>query len=210
MGVVTLAVLVFVGLVFILPQVENHTTGSPAIGEPEPSTVVSPATSILTIEPLAPDLVVYDDAFGEGWEDWSWHDDTIVVDYANGDPVHSGSSSIAVTYIGGWSGLQIGDHGETFDANTYDTLRFRIHGGATGGQTIISSINNNLEQPVMPQAGVWTQVDVPLLLPGRPRTIYNMAWFNNTGCNQGVFYIDDIVLVDTGLPTPTSLPPGPG
>src|SRR5687767_612801 len=51
-----------------------------------------------------PSLPVYADALASGWQDWSYN--SITHDYANSSPVHAGSASIAVTYSGGWSGLQ--------------------------------------------------------------------------------------------------------
>ena len=51
----------------------------------------------------------------------------------------------------------------------YDTLRFWIHGGDTGGQQLrvmLADADDNLIDtvtvPVTPQAGTWSQVDVPL------------------------------------------------
>ena len=82
--------------------------------------------------PQAPHIV-YDDALSNGWGDWSWN--PITHDLNNSTPVHGGSYSIAVTFTGGWGGLQFG-HQPALDLSGYDTLRFWIHGGIGGGQSV--------------------------------------------------------------------------
>ena len=153
------------------------------------------------------DSPVYADSLASGWQDWPYNSRTI--DYANTSPVHSGSTSIAVTYTGGWSGLQVGYHGANLDISSYDTLRFWINGGSAGGQTIQLQLGT-LQQDVTPQANTWTRVDVSLLPLGSPRTVYSIAWVNNTAGSQPVFYVDDIAFVDSGALTPTPAPPGVG
>ncbi len=153
------------------------------------------------------DLSIYSDAIASGWQDWSYG--SITTNYANAGPVHGGGASIAVTYSGGWSGLQLGYHGANLDVSAYDTLRFWIHGGAMGGQTILLQMGD-LQQSITPQASTWTRVDVSLLSLGSPRTVYSITWFNNTAGSQPAFYLDDIAFVDSGTPTPTVSPPGVG
>jgi len=151
----------------------------------------------------AADLAVYTDALASGWQDWSYNG--AARNYANASPVHGGSASIAVTYTGGWSGLQLGYHGATLDVSAYDTFCFWIHGGSTGGQTLVLQIGG-IEQAVTPQADTWTRVDVSLLPLGSPRAVYSIVWFNNTGGSQPTFYLDDMAFVDSGTPPPTPIP----
>jgi hypothetical protein len=150
------------------------------------------------------DLPVYTDALEAGWQDWSWN---ITVDYANPSPVQSGAASLAVTFNQGWDGLQFGYHGAQLDVSAYDTLRFYIHGGASGGQQVTLVIGS-IEQVITPAVNTWTQVDVSLLPLGTPRNIGTIWWWNDTANPQSIFYLDDIVFVNSGLPTPT--PPAPG
>ena len=176
-------------------------------------------SSVLLLDLISPfqpewtaaDLVVYADALASGWQDWSWGG--VTPNYANGSPTHAGSASVAVTYTGGWSGLQIGYHDAYLDVNAQDALRFWVHGGSTGGQQVVVQIvlqgGITIEQDVTPQANAWTQVDVSLI-DYSPRAVYCIAWFNNTAGSQPVFYLDDVAFVDTGAPTPTPLPPGVG
>ncbi|PKN93178.1 MAG: hypothetical protein CVU44_12175 [Chloroflexi bacterium HGW-Chloroflexi-6] len=142
-----------------------------------------------------------------GWQDWSYNG--ININYANTGPVHAGNTSIAVTYTGGWSGLQFGYHGASLDVSAYDTFRFWIHGGTTGSQIIVLQIEG-IEQSLTVQANTWTQVDVSLLSLGSPRTVSSISWFNNTAGSQPVFYLDDIAFINSGNPPPPTLPPGSG
>jgi hypothetical protein len=162
---------------------------------------------LLAFSPAAPDLPIYTDALDPAWQDWSYGSPAPTLNFSNSSPVHGGSASIAVTYLSGWSGLQLGYHGATLDVSAYDTLRFWVHGGSTGGQAIQLQIDTAITQIVTPQANAWTQVDVSLLPLGYPRTVYSLAWFNNTAGAQPVFFLDDIAFVDTGAPTPTPPPP---
>jgi hypothetical protein len=155
----------------------------------------------------AANLPIYADSLASGWQDWSY--DGISTNYANPGPVHAGASSIAITYTGGWSGLQIGYHGANLDVSAYDTFRFWIHGGSAGGQNILLQIDN-LEQTITPQANTWTRVDVSLLPLGSPRTVYSISWFNNTAGAQAAFYLDDLAFVDSGATPPPTPPAGVG
>jgi hypothetical protein len=151
------------------------------------------------------DLPIYIDALEAGWQDWEWGNTTI--DYANASPVHGGTASVAVTFVEAWDALQLGYHSAELDVSACDTLRFYIHGGASGGQQVTFQLGS-IEQVIVPVANTWMQVDISLLPLGNPRSIYSLAWFNNTGNSQPIFYLDDIAVVNSGLPIPT--PPAPG
>ncbi len=142
-------------------------------------------------------LTIYDDTLINGWQDWSW--DPITLNLSNSSPVHSGSHSIAVTFTGGWGGLQFG-HQPAVDLSGYDTLRFWIHGGS-GGQSVTVHFGGD-SVVVTPQANQWKQVDIPFSQLGYPATTDVVVFWNNTGNAQAKFYLDDIQLVNTGLPTP--------
>ena len=90
--------------------------------------------------------VVYAKGLATGWENWSYN--SITVDLAHSAHVHAGTHAVAVTYTGGWSGFQIGYHAASLDISAYDTFRFWINGGTSGGQTIqlqISDANGVIE-----------------------------------------------------------------
>jgi hypothetical protein len=128
------------------------------------------------------DVVVYSDALGSGWQDWSWGGATR--DFNRASPVYSGTASIAVTYTGGWSGLQLGRLSPV-DVGSFDTLRFYVHGGSASGQTVQVQLGSNssgasVNRAFTPLAGTWTQIDVPLFELGMPRQIDYVYWFNAT------------------------------
>jgi len=156
-------------------------------------------------------LVVFDDVLGVGWDDWSYG--SVTVDYGGTDPVYAGMAAIAVTYEGGWSGLQVGYHGAYLDVGAYDTFRFWVHGGSGGGQLVLLTITldgSEIKQAFTPAANTWTRVDVSLL-GHSPREVYSVQWFNNSPSDQATYYLDEISFVDTGAPTPTpTSPPAPG
>jgi hypothetical protein len=107
---------------------------------------------------------VYTDALASGWQDWSWGG--VTRNFANVAPVHSGTASIAVTYTGSWSGLQLGGS-SALDVSTLDTFRFYVHGGSSGAQIVQVQVGNSTTGiatilDFTPVAGTWTQVDVPL------------------------------------------------
>jgi hypothetical protein len=162
--------------------------------------------------PAHADVAVYGDALASDWQDWSWGG--VTNDFNRTSPVHMGSTSIAVTYTAGWSALQLGDWQE-LDVSAYDTLRFYVHGGGVGGQTVQVQVGDNntgtlVSRTIAPAAGTWTQVDVPLADLGSPRVVSYVYWFNATAGSQPTFYLDDVAFVATGVPTPTALPPSAG
>lgn len=155
-------------------------------------------------------LLVYADAIASGWEDWSWGGVERV--FTNTAPIYSGGASIAVTYTEGWSGLKISRF-DPVDLSAYDTLRFWVHGGASGGQQIEVEVGNGgtvVAQTFNPAPGVWMQIDLPLFGLGQPRQARSIQWFNSTPGSQPTFYLDQIGFVNAGLPTPTPPPPALG
>jgi len=147
------------------------------------------------------DLAVYNDALASGWGDWSWG---VGSNLNNSSPVHAGTKSIAVTFSQGWGGFQLGRN-DGLDASAYDSLRFWIHGGASGNQTVEIQVSDGcaqVTQTVHPGANSWTQVDVSLRQLAKPYKVYTIVWRNPTGSTQPVFYIDDIAFVASGMPEP--------
>jgi hypothetical protein len=142
-----------------------------------------------------PPRLVYTNALATGWEDWSWGG--VTRSFNNANPVRSGAASIATTYTGAWSGLKLA-RTQPLSLAGYDILRFWVHGGASGNQTIVVHIVNStgqIQHPIRPTAGTWTRVDVPLAgLAAKEVTA--IEWFNNTDGAQPTFYLDDISFVD--------------
>lgn len=160
------------------------------------------------IQATSVSLSIYADVLGAGWNDWSW--DPISRNLANPSPVHSGSNSIAVTYTGGWSGLKLA-YPSGIDGATYDTLRFWVHGGSSGGQHITVQLEGTGSTGdgvvITPTANAWSLVELPISQIGAPTSIIAVDWFNNTAGAQPIFYLDDIELINSGAPTPTQPAP---
>ncbi len=154
------------------------------------------------------DSLVYDNSLASPWQDWSW--DPITRNLAQTTVVHGSPTAISVLFTGGWSGLQFGRNA-ALDVSAFDSLHFFVHGGPSGGQNLRVTIGNastSLDFALTPTAGQWTEVNVPLLALGSPRSVTYLYWFNNTAGSQPIFYLDDIVFTQAGLPTPTPVPPG--
>ncbi len=150
------------------------------------------------------DQVVYDDALGASWENWSW----ATVDLASTASVHGGATSIAVT-ASAWSALSL--RHAPFDTTGYGKLAFWVNGGASGGQTVrISATVNDTAQPGVAigplAANTWQYFEIPLVsLSADNNANFTGVWFQEgTGNAQPTFYVDDIMLTGS---VPTTPPP---
>ena len=130
--------------------------------------IAVPVHSTTRFLPSAP-LIIYGDALGSGWQDWSWNTTVNLNDAA---PVHGGSQSIAVTYTVAWAGLYL--HAEpAVDLSGYDTLRFWIHGGSAGHQQlrVVANGDGSSTFAITATANTWAQFNVPLAALGRPALV---------------------------------------
>lgn len=161
----------------------------------------------------AGDYIVYDDAPQNNFADWSWTQR----DLNNAAPVYAGSKSIRVTFDAGWNGLWLVNQGAGIDTSGYTALRFAIHGGATGGQTMwvlagsgtnfpSSGVELNAYLTGGPTPNQWRLVTIPLSALGMQNaTLNNIAWQNNQALAQPTFYLDSVELVAGAAPTPTTV-----
>lgn len=154
------------------------------------SAVLGPALSVRAATSL-----IYADALGASWENWSWAQ----VDFQAAAPVRSGSKSIRVTF-GGWDALRL--RHPSLDADGYTRLRFFAHGGSAGGQRmqIYATFPNNQQGPMVQvpplAANTWTEINIPLAdLQAENRAITSIAWQGATGGAQPAVFIDDIALL---------------
>jgi hypothetical protein len=154
------------------------------------------------------DLILYDDALGSGWQDWSWGSTDLM---ATG-PVYSGTYAIAVD-LDAYEGLSFWH--QPFDAQSHDRLEFYIHGGAAGGHQFNLFLHDEAgnELPAVSlnnpaylaggtvDAGVWKPASIPLtdlgLAPGQT-TVTRINLVEATGATQPTFYVDEVRLVYTG------------
>ncbi|ACB76398.1 alpha-L-arabinofuranosidase [Opitutus terrae] len=151
--------------------------------------------SVPTVPP--PPLVgmaLYEDAFVNGWQNWSWAN----VNAAATNPVNSGASSIAVTSD---PFTAVYFHHTAMPTDSYDSLTFWIHGGSEGGQVIkVSALLSDTAQPgiTLPPltANTWQKITLSLADLGvAERPDLTGIWFQeNAGVAQPTYYLDDVRL----------------
>ncbi len=150
------------------------------------------------------DLLIYDDALRNGFEDWSWGGGG---DFANTSPVHAGSRSIRFAGSN-YNAISMARPGAALGFTAYPELRFWIHGGASGGQQLNLILENDGASsnavalgPYIaggaPAANQWRLVAVPLAtIP----TFTALGGFNRIDIQsesagaQPPLYLDDVVL----------------
>jgi hypothetical protein len=154
--------------------------------------------SLLVAVAAAQPLTVYHDSLAAGWQNWSWG---TTLNFANGSPVYGGGGqSIAVTHAAAWAGLYLHTTALVSGAQ-YGTLRFAIHGGASGGQTIAVNAADAAQnfgtqvQIAAPAAGQWTLVEIPIDSFG-VSDISGLVWQEAAGHAQPMYFLDEITLLE--------------
>ncbi len=139
-------------------------------------------------------MSLYGDGLANGWNNWSWAS----VNTGSATTVHTGSSAIAVV-ADAYEALYL-QHA-ALPTGAYDSLKFWINGGATGGQTLkVAALRSDGAQPAVNlaplPAGTWQEIVIPLAQLG----VANVAdlsglWLQeNAGATQPAYFVDDISL----------------
>lgn len=166
------------------------------------SAIASPDIPSFAASDIPADLAIYTDSLSPAWSDWSW--DTTHA-FNNPSPVHSGSASISVSFSAAWGGFYL--HADPpISTSPFDSLRFWVHGGSSGSQGV-RLVANGAAVPLSLQANAWSSFSIPLSDLGDPASLSDLFWQDTQGSPQPTFFLDDIALVNLGLPTP---PPGAG
>ena len=155
--------------------------------------VLTGSQPVLPPPPLS-GTALYEDAFINGWQNWSW----ATVNAGNVSPVNSGTSSIAVT-AGPFQALRF--HHDAFASGMYQSLTFWVNGGSTGGQMLnlaaLLSGNPQTNVPVGPLvANTWQKITVPLSVlgvAGKP-DVTDFWLQESAGVSDPPFYVDDVRL----------------
>ena len=157
-------------------------------------------------------FAVYADQLVNGFQDWGWAPHN----YANALPVHSGTSSVAVTMTSGYQGLQI--YHPDLNSSLYSSISLWLNGGAAGGQKLqvygllhVGTANNAgqgqyFSLGTLPTNG-WQHFIIPLSALGVANHT-NFTGFviqDRTGMAQPTFYVDDIQLIAAPAPLPVHL-----
>ena len=161
---------------------------------------LSRSVAVTPPPPLNHGMALYDDAFAEGWQNWSW----ATINSANTKPVNSGTSSLAVR-AGPFTALAF--HHAAMDTSLFDSLTFWINPGARGGQTltvrallagVIIEPGVTLGPLTVDPNQAWTKITLPLTALGVARkTDLTDVWVMETsGTDQSAnpFYLDDLRL----------------
>ncbi len=156
----------------------------------------------------AQDVPVYTDGFLSGFDGNSSYGGGY--DFNNATPFHNGPPSIALTGTAGCNAISFYHAGGAYAAANY-TLRFFVHGGAAGGQSLYLYLQINggtgILNPVQINpyiaggtipANAWAQVTVPLgsLAFNANGSNFDRIDLANDDCTvQPTLYIDDVSLV---------------
>jgi hypothetical protein len=176
---------------------------------------VALATTLLTLAASglqAQDLVVYDDALQNAFLNYSYGGLPADVDFGSTAQAHTGSKSIA--FVGNaFNAVSFAQPTTNFTTAQYPTLRFWVHGGATGSQQL--RIYLELDGGTVAQAeldsfiagsaivaGAWREVTVPL---GQAPLAYSGGFDridlqSDVAGGQPVLYLDDVRLAGAGGP----------
>ncbi len=147
---------------------------------------------------------VYADALTNGWSNGSY---SITLNYANPAPVHSGSYSISATITAAYGGIVL-NHAKMADTN-FASISFWLNGGTSGGQRLqmyasLSTGNQSARYALSaPIANTWQLYTVPLSALG-VANVTNFTGFaiqDSAGSAEATFYLDDIQLVSSAVPT---------
>ncbi|MBA3962123.1 MAG: alpha-L-arabinofuranosidase [Chthoniobacterales bacterium] len=160
----------------------------------------------LATRALSDDQIVYDDARQNGWQDYGW----ATINYANTNPVHSGSDSISAIDPGtSYQALYL--HHAAQSTALYQSLRFWVYVTTGNPQPLaVQATRNGTAQVAFALTNLtlngWTQVTIPLANLGVANvTDFDGFWIqNDTGAPQ-TWYVDDIALVGVPAPNPITI-----
>ena len=144
-------------------------------------------------------VVVYDDALGAGWDDWSWN---ATIDLAGTSPVYDGSHAVNAT-LDAWGAFAPARPSGAIDTFGYEAVRFWVHGGSGPDKNIRffteggggQSANVDFTAP----ANTWTEITITLVELGNPASISRLNFFNDSGTAIGMMTLDQIRLEPAGV-----------
>ncbi len=144
----------------------------------------------------AQNLVVYQDALGASWSDWSY---SVTTNFSNGAPVHAGTASIAVNVTGAYGALSLRTSPPVAGA-AWDAIRFWVYGspGGTSLDVFTQPTDGGAGSPAYSfaaPAATWTRAVVPLSALGSPSAVARINLQDTSGNVGQTFYVDDVELV---------------
>lgn len=139
----------------------------------------------------APEMVIYDTALAEGWQNWSWAKTTLSTELGG-----STRKPIKVE-AGPWQALYL--HRDPFSTQGWTRLTFLIQGSVAGGEVralalVDGKIAGDGYLIKLGNAG-WTQVEIPLVTLGVEGKLVDGLWLQNASGNDlPKFFVTEIRL----------------
>ena len=164
--------------------------------------------AVFAANAAAQDLVIYDDARQNGWQDFGW----ATINYGNASPVHGGANSISVTDPGSsYQALYL--HHNAFDPSLYQSLSFWIYPTvARTDELAVQATLLGVSQPAVSltftsgQLNQWQHVSIPLVNLGvAGNANFDGFWIQNNTGGALTFFVDDISLIANAAPNPVPL-----
>lgn len=142
-------------------------------------------------ETTVKEMVVYDTALGDGWQNWSWAKAELSVELSG-----SARKPIRVT-AAGYQALYL--HHEAFSTTGYKKLTLLIQGSAPDGEVRIFALADGKvigEGYVVKLSNTgWKQVEQPLSVLGAEDKVIDGLWVQNaSGADLPKFYVTEIKL----------------
>jgi alpha-N-arabinofuranosidase len=157
-------------------------------------TVVLESGTPPTPPPPVNGMAIYQEGLVNGWNNWSWAS----VNTGSTATVHTGATAIAVD-ADAYEALYL-QHAALL-TEPFESLRFWIHGGATGGQTLnLIALRNGVAQPPVPigplAAGTWQEFVIPLAQLGvsNVNDVAGLWLQESAGVTQPTYFVDDVSL----------------
>lgn len=154
---------------------------------------------------ISPEIIIYDDALGQHWQDWSWN---TTVNLSGTVPVYLGNNSVNLI-LGGWGGFSpsLSTTADPINSLGYSGISLWIHGGDSTKQLQVYTQDENDRRStsvdIIAVADTWKKVMVPLEDLGNPAKIKRITFFNNSNDPLTQCTLDEIRLVPD-IPDDTS------
>ncbi|BCX03734.1 MAG: hypothetical protein KatS3mg053_1672 [Candidatus Roseilinea sp.] len=154
------------------------------------------------------DFLIYGNHLADPWQNWSWN---TTIDFANAAPALDGSAaSIAITYDQPWAGALFGTNSPMATAG-YTAIAFWMYGTAPVTHIRVFAKHGSTGQDTSAieltvPGGAWREVIVPFSQLGNPESISAIAIQEGTGAIQPTFFVDDLRLISSAIPTLEDIP----
>jgi Domain of unknown function (DUF1929) len=152
-------------------------------------------STVAVVPTGASDLVVYDDAVRNSFDNWSWNSR---INTGNTKVVKVGATAIAITPTRPWSGLSYRSP-RSLTATNYRSLSFWANGGTRDHQLRIYLQSDNgragqVKNVTIP-ANQWVQIVVPMSELSGLTTFTRVSWQDASGSTQPTWYLDEVRFV---------------